>query len=168
MSILKASECKHGMRVRCVINDVEIKDAKISIDDDGTIHIVLNKDFDNDYADDFLGYKHSVAIYDDAGAPDILENITLLEPAKSTWDTLKKGDVLIDKYGDEQMVLARVEDLVFLSDYNAFNRYWATRTTQESPEEGYTIKQPVEKTKLTKKEIAEKLGVEVDNLEIID
>lgn len=35
---------------------------------------------------------------------------------------IKKGDILVDQDGDESLVLGRLEDIVFLSRTNSFNR----------------------------------------------
>ena len=87
-----------------------------------------------------------------------------------TWDTLKWKDVVVDKDGDEQMVLLIANDLVFLSYYDDFE---SARTDfshkQQLQDRGYTIKQPTpppEKLELTLDQIAEKFGVDVTNIKI--
>ena len=84
-----------------------------------------------------------------------------------TWDTLKWKDVVVDRDGDEQMVLGLLNDMLFLSDYNDFKSYDDWYHKQELQNEGYTIKQaPVDKLELTLEQVAEKFGVEVGNLKI--
>ncbi len=85
-----------------------------------------------------------------------------------TWDTLKWKDVVVDRDGDEQMVLGLLNDMLFLSDYNDFKSYDDWYHKQELQNEGYTIKQatPVDKLELTLEQVAEKFGVEVTNIKI--
>jgi len=83
-----------------------------------------------------------------------------------TWDTLKWKDVVVNKNGNEQMVLDVRNDLVFLSDTD-FNVSGAFYHKEELQNDGYTIKQaPVDKLELTLEQVAEKFGVEVGNLKI--
>ena len=67
-----------------------------------------------------------------------------------TWDTLKWKDVVIDNDGDELIVLAVVNDLVFISYNDDFEKHLNTYHKQELQKSGYTIKQatPVEKVKI--------------------
>jgi len=64
-----------------------------------------------------------------------------------TWETLKWKDVVVNKDGDEQMVLGVLNDLVSVSNTD-FNVTYAWYHKEELPNCGYTIKQttpPVEK-----------------------
>ena len=67
-----------------------------------------------------------------------------------TWDTLKWKDVVIDRDGDELIVLAVVNDLVFISYNDDFEKHLNTYHKLELQKDGYTIKQatPVEKVKI--------------------
>ena len=58
-----------------------------------------------------------------------------------TWDNLKWKDVLIDKVGDERMVLRVENDLVDMSFADNFNKYLTTYHKEELQKNGYTIKQ---------------------------
>jgi len=83
-----------------------------------------------------------------------------------TWDTLKWKDVVVNKNGNERMVLLVGNDAVFLSDtdFNVTNTWYLKKELQTY---GYTIKQsPVDKLELTLEQVAEKFGVEVGNLKI--
>ena len=68
-----------------------------------------------------------------------------------TWDTLKWKDVVVDKVGDERMVLRVENDLVDVSGYGNFDAHGTTLHKKELQKFGYTIKQatPVEKPKET-------------------
>ena len=66
-----------------------------------------------------------------------------IEPRKEiTWETLKWKDVVIDKDGDERMVLDVRNDLVDLSYFGEFERYLTTYHKEELQKKGFTIKQP--------------------------
>ena len=62
---------------------------------------------------------------------------------KKTWDNLQAGDILINNYGDERMVLGILIDLVFPSYINDFettdDEFWHKKELQNG---GWTIKQP--------------------------
>jgi len=65
-----------------------------------------------------------------------------LEPNKEiTWETLKWKDVVVDKTGEEQMVLLIANDLVFLSSCDEFNGAEDWYHKQELQNDGYIIKQ---------------------------
>jgi len=86
-----------------------------------------------------------------------------------TWDTLKWKDVVVDKSGNERMVLGVLNDLVFLSNIYDFNISDAWYHKQEMQSWDYTIKQDIplaEKLELTLDQIAEKYGVDVTNIKI--
>jgi len=75
-----------------------------------------------------------------------------IEPSKEiTWETLKWKDVVVDKVGDERMVLRVENDLVDVSGYGNFDAHGTTLHKKELQKFGYTIKQatPVEKPKET-------------------
>ena len=67
-----------------------------------------------------------------------------------TWDTLKWKDVVINSDGNELIVLAVVNDLVFISYNDDFEKHLNTYHKLELQKDGYTIKQatPVEKVKI--------------------
>ena len=56
--LTKYSELKHGMRVTCKIKDIQINDAKLSINKDGNVYICQNK-LSRYNAENKLGYKYS-------------------------------------------------------------------------------------------------------------
>jgi len=59
-----------------------------------------------------------------------------------TWETLKWKDVVVDKYGDEQMVMGVLNDLVFVSYIGNFEKHANLYHKKELQNLGYTIKQP--------------------------
>lgn len=83
----------HGQRVLCTIHGTEIKDAKISIDEDGTPYICQNEQDGYD-AKDKLGYKYSWKLEKDFTKlkrdSSVIAN---LRPATHSWDSLSQADV---------------------------------------------------------------------------
>ena len=59
---MNKDDFEHGDKVTCYIKDVQIKDAKISINENGDVYICQNKK-DGSNADDKLEYKYSWNIY---------------------------------------------------------------------------------------------------------
>ena len=68
-----------------------------------------------------------------------------------TWETLKWKDVVVDKDGDERMVLGVLNDLVDLSCIGSFEEYSHIYHKKELQDMGYTIKQatPTPETPIT-------------------
>lgn len=60
----------------------------------------------------------------------------------NTFDGLVKGDVVVDRYGDERTVLARLEDLVFLSLNGNYPHSGTSYHIQELQDNRYTLKTP--------------------------
>ena len=83
------------------------------------------------------------------------------EPSKEiTWDTLKWKDVVINKNGNEQMVLDVRNDLLDLSYRGDFYTHVNTFHKKELQEWGFTIKQPTP-TPETESEAFKKMVAEV-------
>lgn len=102
-----------------------------------------------------LGYKLS------SGGWCMCEQLHMrLVKRGDSMDNLQKGDVVIESDGDEQTVLARLEDCVLLSIYNdsTYTADWST--IQELKNLGYKLKSDTPQ-ELTVEEISEKLGYEV-------
>lgn len=57
-----------------------------------------------------------------------------------TWETIEKGDILIDEVGDEHLILGTLEDIYFLSEPNEFKKCGPHLKLEELDEEGYKIK----------------------------
>jgi len=66
-----------------------------------------------------------------------------------TWDTLKWKDVVINRNGEESMVLGILNDLVDISYSGNFEKHLSTYHKKELQNIGFTIKQatPIEKVK---------------------
>lgn len=71
-----------------------------------------------------------------------------LSPLEKTWETLQAGDIVIDEEGYERKVLARVDELIALSDENYHDIFNSLRVVSRIKKFGYTIKQdkPQEET----------------------
>lgn len=71
-----------------------------------------------------------------------------ISPLEKTWETLKAGDIVIDEEGYERKVLARVDELIALSDENYHDIFNSWRVVSRIKKFGYTIKQdkPQEET----------------------
>jgi len=87
-----------------------------------------------------------------------------------TWDNLKWKDVVVDKDGDEHLVLDVRNDLVDISFGKNFNVHFMTYHKKEMPTYSYTIKQPtptiVEKLELTLDQMVDNFVADVGNLKI--
>lgn len=96
---------------------------------------------------------------------------TELEPLTKSWDTLEKGDILVDSDGDKRQVLAVLEDIVFFSAYDGFDITGGYETKQTLQDEGNTIEDtpPEDNTvELTLSEVAKKFKIDITKLRIKD
>lgn len=147
---------KHGDRVTCTIYGTKITDAKISIDSNGAPYICQNEK-DGIGADDKLGYEYSWRLNKDFTGGDVSD----LKLAEKTWDNLEVGDVLVDKYENEAMILGICGKVYFISsDYNFEIPNVYPRTIKQL-QEVYTIKQETpepEIEEMTLSQVCEKLG----------
>lgn len=90
-----------------------------------------------------------------------------VELLPKSWDTLAKGDVVVDKDGGERTVLLVEGDVIGVSCTNKPTKYLDAYTKQELIDAGYTIKNAEEEvTELTIDQIAEKFGKPVDKIKI--
>jgi hypothetical protein len=101
---------KHGDRVKCMIEGVEIDDARISIDKDGTPFICQNKEDGGD-AEDKLGYKYSWVLSEEFEDSDV----TNLRHVKKSFDYPEIGDEYIDPNGESRFVLGAAGRVIFIS-----------------------------------------------------
>lgn len=172
MKLAKYSQLKHGMKVLCEIDGKEIKDAKISIDEDGRVYVCQNvKDgFD---AEDKLGYKYSwILSYEGEDIEDWDDNVKNLRTAEKTLDdfsTLEIGDVLVDRDGDERTILDVREKIIGLSNLSHGERYGNFYTKDDLDYYGCKLKEQPEEdetVELTMDEIAEKFGIDVKKLKV--
>lgn len=103
-------------------------------------------------------------IYDEEEQCWFLKNF--FEPAsEKTLDDLEKGDIVEIGCGNFRKVLARLEDIVFLSWINRYNKLGARHLIQELKDKGYTLKQEEveepEVKEVTMSEVCKKFGEEV-------
>jgi hypothetical protein len=78
-------------------------------------------------------------------------------------------DIIVDKDGDERMILDVRERLVSVSPRNNFTTYGSTFTYEQIEVSSYTVKQDTPQNdivELTLEEIAELKGISVDKLRI--
>lgn len=145
MKKIPYSKFKHGQRVTCEIEGMEIKNGKISISHDGEVFICQDK-YKGLHTDEKFGYKYSYSFLDYKDEyNEELNNITNIKFLPRTLDDLEEGDVVVDECGDEQKVLGICGNVYFLSEENDFNKvdeYYYT--TQELEDNGYTLKQDIE------------------------
>lgn len=150
---------KHGDRVKCTIDGVGIKDAKISIDKDGTPFICQNKE-DGWDAEDKLGYRYSWALDEEFEDSDV----TNLRPDKKSFDYPEIGDEYIDPNGESHFVLGVAGRVILLSSSTERNYYCYGFTKEHLIALGYTIAndEPNEETaEMTLEEIQKLIGKKV-------
>lgn len=129
---------KHGMSIACIIDNVEINNAKISINEDGKIYICQNM-CDGGVADNKLGYKYSWNI---GNIKDtyISNSIKFLLPTnKDIKNGVQEDDILIDNRG-ERKVLGICGKVIILSECNEFDVVGESFTLKELIEYGYILK----------------------------
>lgn len=156
---------KHGDRVKCTIEGVDIDDAKISIDKDGTPFICQNKK-DGWNAEDKLGYEYSWALSEEFNN----SNVTNLRSAKKSFDYPEIGDEYLDAKGNSRFVLGVAGRVIFLSSPVSKDDFYCILTKEQLIILGYTIandKPKEEPTEMTPEEIGKLVGKKVkivDNL----
>lgn len=172
MEKIPYSKFKYGQRVACKIKEQQINDAKISIDDDGTLYICHNnEDADGAEANNKLGYEFSWKIFnkyqDMVSDHDRVADLIFLD---RSIEDVQEGDVVI--YGCwERKVLGICGEVVFLSGKSNDDICTFYLTKYELKQANYTIKQdtpptPPTITEVTLQEVADKMGVPVEQLRI--
>lgn len=156
---------KHGDRVKCTIDGMDIDDAKISIDTDRTPFICQNKKDDRD-AEDKLGYKYSWALDEEFNN----NYVTNLRHAEKSFDYPEIGDEYIDPNGGSRFVLGVAGRVIFLSSSTEREHYSYSygMTKEQLIEYGYTIVQDEPKeepTEMTLEEIEKLVGKNVKIVE---
>ena len=150
---------EHNQKVTCEIYGKKITDAKISIDEYGTPYICQNEK-EGATTDNLLGYKYSWQLNKDFTD----YNVTNLKPLNKTIRYVEIGDIVVDKYYNEnkRMVLDVREKIVGLSrddNFEVFNSFF----TFEELEESYKLKdEPEEKIEeLTVEQVCKELGRDI-------
>ena len=150
---------KHGDRVKCTIKGVDIKDARISIDKDGTPFICQNKKA-GWIADDMLGYKYSWALDEEFNN----NYVTNLRHAEKSFDYPEIGDEYIAPNGESRFVLGMAGRVIFLSSSTEREYYSYVMTKEQLIALGFTIandKTKEEPTEMTIEEIEKIVGKKV-------
>lgn len=150
---------KHGDRVKCTIKGVDIKDARISIDKDGTPFICQNKKA-GWIADDMLGYKYSWILSEESED----RNVTNLRPVKKSFDYPEIGDEYLDAKGNSRFVLGVAGRVIFLSSPLSKDDFCSILTKEQLIILGYTIandKPKEEPTEMTLEDIEKLVGKNV-------
>lgn len=90
--------------------------------------------------------------------------LEILKPTEKTWETLERGDIIIDSDRTEAMVLAVLPGVFLRSTWGNFDITAGWSTLQEGQKAGWTIKQPVVETEVeevTMSDVCAKFGKEV-------
>ena len=141
MKTIPYSKFKHGQRVTCEVKGSLIEDARISIDDGGTVYICQNK---NKGVAAFykFGYMYTWKIADKnqshVDGNHSVENLKLLD---RTLDDLEDGDVVVTSRGEKRKVLGICGTACFLSLCDNFRKAGTFLSIEELKDEYYTLKQ---------------------------
>ena len=124
MKTIPYEKFKHGQRVICDIKGSLIEDARINIDDDGTVYICQNK---NNGAVAFykFGYMYTWRVaYKNQSHIDGNNSVKNLKFLDRTLDDLEEGDVVVDSDGVEKTIVGICGQIVFLSNRKEMVSYW--------------------------------------------
>lgn len=149
----------HGQKVTCEMDGMKIKDAKVSINKNGTIHVCQDIKSGTNEAENMFGYKHSWRI----------KNVSNLRPAEKSFDYPEVGDEYVERDGDSRFVLGVAGRVIFLSASYDKDKFIQGYTKEELIRDGYTIKQdtPIEEVlEFTLDEVAEKFGIDSKKIRI--
>jgi len=142
---------RHGDRVTCTINGKEVTDARISINkkEKGGYKRFLCQNVDDGgyskYCNEMFGYTKTRVLHEYFTNGEV-SNLRL---AEKSWETLKEGDLIFDKDGDEAKVLGVVGKIVFRSCRKAKSNNWDTivcgyNHIEELKRAGWTLTNPKE------------------------
>ena len=139
---------KHGDRVTCKINGVQINDARISIDEHGCYFICQNRK-KGEKAKIFFGYRYSWFFDPEDMKEDGVSDLRIVKeprtenPRTILSEPLREGDVLYRENGDEQRkILGVCGQAVFPSHINLFDSAGQVWTAIDLASNGWTLKQP--------------------------
>lgn len=152
---------KTGDKVICSINGKEIEDAKILIREKD-YQICYNEGTPRDF--DTLGYNGSYWV-----EYDYTDFVDYIKPLKDLYN-LKVGDIIVDRDGDEQMVLGVHEGenpLYHLSEEDELEKYGEDGTAKELEYREYEVKQEEDKKEEIEEITMEQLWKEFRPVKII-
>lgn len=140
----QAKRLKHGQKVMCRIKDIDIRDAKISISENGDIYICQNLigEFKPDYT---LGYKNSWPIY-----PNLKPELVTIEDLRtvdgeglleSDLKDIEPGDILVDTDQNEYKVLEVFDNTFLLSEDDDFTLPGGLYTFEGADKDGFKLKE---------------------------
>lgn len=161
MKITKPEQLKEGMRVSFKFNGVRHKGWSIKFDDS---FIMAEGAHDNGMPDFF---------YLSVDNEGFIQDVSDIEVLPRTLDDLQKGDIIaytVKETGREivVMILGRVGDLIALSYADTFDDICEWRTLASLKRMGARLAAWPDKTVATKAEVAEKFGVDVSKVKVVD
>jgi hypothetical protein len=168
MQTIPYSKFRHGRKLKCKIKGVQIDDAKVSVDSRGRVYICSNEGNADEYhTNNKLGYRHSWLLYGIGEAPcDDHYSVTDIVFLDRTIEDVQEGDVVVDEDGYNRKVLGRCGDVVFLSSTIMHEAYSCVLSVGDLRKGNYKIKQDTPITEVTLQEVADKMGVPVEQLRI--
>lgn len=161
--ITKIENFQHGDYVTCTIDGYQTIDARISLHEDGSIHIVNNvcgytNPDDNPKGIDMLGYRLRVFLHN-RKEPYLqssckIEDLKQVDDVRDSYLHIKNvdvGDFIIDKVGNKSKVLVTTKYKLLMSDWNNFTEpmVWKTyfELSQYMLQGEYNHKWKIEKSK---------------------
>ena len=120
MKIHDSRQFKHGMRIKCVIDGIEIEDARLSREYDETWYLYQNENGGSE-ADES---EHKYSWYLGSSWQEEECRITEMYAIEPIYG-IKEGDIVVDKDGDQAKVF-------FCNDYIFIKSYWSDFSTTQS------------------------------------
>lgn len=146
---------KHGQRVKCKIQGMQIDDARISVDESGKPFICQNRK-EGTRTDDKLGYLYSWEF--DCRVTDLvaIEGFYVNVGDVVGWECFRAK------------VLAVMGDAFWISLWDTFESYGYGLTFKQAAERGFKVlpAEPEKQIELSMDQIAEKFGMDVKQLKI--
>lgn len=161
---------KHGDRVTCKIDGMEITDARISVERGGSNYICQNV-LTGTIASEQFGYKYAWFFNVDSPQDEGVTELKLKERTIKS-HPLEEGDVLFDLKDTKAKVLGVCGKVVFLSYRTDFESVSHFRTQKELVASGWRLYRTTtteqEIKEVTLDEVAKALGIPVEKLRIKD
>lgn len=158
--IKKAEEIGVGGECTCTIDGKKIEDAKLQFEDDDWY--ICQNEIDGVRCSDELGYKYSWACNKDY-VFGYLQDFGAKKKGIFKGG-LEVGDRLIDSENDEYMVMATLDDVVFLGVWNDGDSYIIAHNWygyDELVKAGFELVEEKKPKMMTKEEIEKELGYKI-------